>query len=159
MTKAHTAATQYFDAYKARKPPYPYGGHYIHIQLWAFCFSFSPVGAIIRRSPALCRNISGYFFYATPSYISFIGVSLAFYFLLKYLSAFLGIISHVPPFFHNPYRLPVGNNYVYVGVSPFLSVLLLEVTRFIRIPPSFYFRDCRSAVTLSEYNPKTPSSF
>jgi len=95
-------------------------------------------------------------FYATPSFISFIGVSLAFYFLLKYLSVLFRIISHVPPFSHNPYRLTVGKNYVYVGVSPFLSVLLLEATRFIRIPPFVYFRDCRSAVTLSEYKSRSP---
>ena len=63
---------------------------------------------------------------------SFIGVYLFIPFLIAFkFSKWVQIISIHTSFSHNSFRLPVGRDYVYVGVSPFCIVLLLEATQII----------------------------
>ena len=98
-----------------------------HISFTCWCDPTSRVGSLPLKN-------SGYFYFVgTPEIISFIGVYLFFYFLMKYLIVgILQIILLIPPFSYS-IRLPVGWDYVYVGVSPFFAVFLFGVTFFIAL--------------------------
>ena len=113
---------------------------------------------VARRQSAAISQVT--FFYATPSIISFIGVSLAFYFLLKYLSVLLGIISLTYLLF---FIIPA--DFSSVKITCTLEFLPSFRFYYLKLHDSFVYPLSFSSATFvlrsrfPSTNPEAPSSF
>ena len=113
---------------------------------------------VARRQIAAISQVT--FFYATPSIISFIGVSLAFYFLLKYLSVLLGIISLTYLlFFIIPADFPSVKITCTLEFLPSLRFYYLKLHDSFVYPLSFTSATFVLRSRFPSTNPEAPSSF
>ena len=140
-------------------PRIPTGAIFSYSVFERFGFLFPCLVRLSRRSPAHCRKYTGYFFMQRPRLFRSLDFPSLFISCWNTSRFCYRRSSLTYLLFSYSFRPPVGRAYVYVGVSPSLSVLLFEVIRIMSHTSFQSSRFYRSTVTLSEYKSRNPVEF